>query len=373
LTEAARADGISREGALFGALLTLRYGSDLRDHVRALLHRLDGMSVNGGSSVGQAFRYIAAMHCEGLDFFSRRVLQEAMACDQRMLQTGVLAPLASEAAGGGGALLRTRHRRIAKAVIEIMQEETGDVDDLFLTLVEAAIRLCRVNGEWLDGISNWENSLASHFLEHERGDLAERIAGRILEMVPDDSHCAVKLAQIKRERRNVPGAIAVLSAFPAPKNNRGFWMEWGTASGILKDYLSNAWLLTFSISDDASSEIPTTEDGKRILAGLAKAFAELHTQFSRQEFVAARAAATMMGLIVSKDNLILKGHETELEADGIPKPKDTNEAIAHLIKGIAVAVECGGSRAQLMERIGDPTRYKFTGLQRCLETAAGRG
>lgn len=371
LMEAARADGISQEGALFGALLTLRHGSDLRDHVRALLQRLDGMPVNGGGTVGEAFRYIAAMHSEGLDFFSRSVLQEAMACDQRTLQTGVLVPLASEAAGSGGAQLRTRHRRIAKVVVEIVQEETGDTDDIFLTLVEAAIRLCRVNGEWLDGISNWEYSLAKHFLKHERSDLAEHIAKKILDMIPNDVHYTVNLAQIMREAGNVPGAIAVLSASPAPTNNRVFWMEWGTASGLLKDEISSAWLRIFSVSDDASSETLSADHAKKALRGLAKAFAELYTQYGRHEFVDARAASTTMGLLVSKDDFILKELGNELESDGIPKPTNMNDAIASLIKGLAVAIECGGSRAQLLERIGDPVRYKFTGLLRCLETAAG--
>jgi hypothetical protein len=247
LLEAANDDG-TNEGALFGALLTLRHGRDLHGHVRALLQKLDGMSLSTGRTVGDAFRLIAAMHAEGLDFLSSQVLQESMNCDQTALKRDVLRPMTAEAAASGSAYLRTRHRRIALATLEICNAGDEDVEQLYLSLAEAAIRLVRVKGGWLDAVGNWEYALTKHFFETGREELAIRIAAKMLEIVPNNAHYAVNLAKFKRESGDAKGAIQVLQSVPCPSDHRSFWLEWGTASGMVRDYLSNAVLHAFSIS-----------------------------------------------------------------------------------------------------------------------------
>jgi tetratricopeptide (TPR) repeat protein len=373
LSAASASEGLNREGALLGALLTLRHGSDLREHVRGLLQRLDAMQIPGSGTLGRAFRFIAAMHAEGLDFLSRSVLREALACDQRALQLGVLGPLASEAAAGGGTQLRTRHRRIARATMELVENEEGEFDQPFVELVGAAIRLRRIKGDWLDALSDWEYTLAKHFFDHDRRELALKIAARILEVVPDNAHYLVNLARLKRESGDFEGAINVLSAFTPQRDDRGFWAEWATSCGMQEDYLSNVWLHAYSISDELSSISPKSDHAGLVLAGMAQAFAGLHTQFGRQEFIIARGASTALGLRLSDNAFglsLLREHEKATETTD--KPKDASEAITRISQGLAAARECGGMRSQLLGRIGEPSRYKFAGLIRCIANQSAR-
>lgn len=366
LLEAAKDDG-ANDGALFGALLTLRHGRDLHGHVRALLQKLDGMSLSTGGTVGDALRLIAAMHAEGLEFLSSQVLQESMNCDQTALKRDVLRPMTAEAAASGSAYLRTRHRRIALATLEIYQANDEDVEQLYLSLVASAIRLGRVKGEWLQELSDWEYSLSKHFFDTGRKELAIRIATKTLEIVPDNSHYAVNLAKFKRESRDAKGAIQVLQSVTPPKDNRAFWREWGTTCGMMGDYLANAALHAFSISDDLNTKPPTIEDSKQALAGLAKAFEELHSAQEHLDFQRARAASAWLGLIVSNDafsSSILKAHQEACSSAGIPK--DVAEGVAWLCAGLTSALANSPLTEPVAEKVGDPAQFKFAGLQRLL-------
>lgn len=366
LLQAAKEVGVT-EGALFGALLTLRHGRDLPAHIRVLLQKLDGMSLSSGGSVGDAFRLIAAMHAEGLDFLSTNVLEEAMGCDRLTLQREVLRPLASESAAGGGAYLRTRHRRIAKAALEVCKDNGEDLELLYLTLAGSAIRLWCIKHVRLQELRDWNYSLTDHFFKNGRKDLAIRIAEKIFEVAPDDTHYAVNLARLKREAGDTPGAIKVLQSVTPPKNNRGFWMEWGTACGKAKDNFSGAVLRAFSISDNLEAGPPTVQHSTQALAGMAKAFAELNLKLGRSEFHRARAGCAWLGLLVSTDDFILKEHQQATSDVG--NPKDVEEGLLWLRKGLVAAFENECLPQSVAEKVGNPAQYKFGGLQRRLERA----
>ena len=364
LFEAAKEDGLN-EGALFGALLTLRHGRDLHAHVRGLLQKLDGINLEAGGTVGDAFRLIAAMHAEGLDFLSSTVLQESMNCDRATLRRDILRPLTAEAAASGGTYLRTRHRRIALATIEICKADDEDVEQLYISLVGSAILLRRIKGEWLQELSEWEYSLSDHFWKTGQKELAVRIATKMLDVVPDNSHYAVNLAKFKRESRNPKGAIQVLQSVRPPKTDRGFWTEWGTASGMLDDFLSNAALHAFSISDDLSTTPPTIEHSKQTLAGLAKAFEALYVAQGHPELHRARAACAWLGLRTDAQNRILKDHQQA--CSNVDKPKDVAEGVFLLCAGLTTALANTHLTESVTSKIGNPTQFKFGGLQRLLE------
>lgn len=372
LLEAAK-DDEANDGALFGALLTLRHSRDLHGHVRALLQKFDGMCLSTGETVGDAFRLIAAMHAEDLDFLSSQVLQEALQYNQTTLMRDVVRRMTAEAAVSGSLFLRTRHKRIALAALEVCREDDEDVQQFYLTLVSAAIRFKRIQGKSLhEEPTKWEYALAKHFFETGRQELAIRIAAKILETVPDNSHYAVNLAKLKREsrERDAKGAVQVLQSVAPPKGDRGFWTEWGTASGMLGDYLANAALHAFSISDDLSTNPPTIEHSKQTLAGLAKAFEELRSAQGHLDLQRARAASAWLGLIVSNDafsSSILKAHQEACRSVGIPK--DVAEGVAWLCAGLTSALANSPLTETVAEKIGNPAQFKFAGLQRLL----GRG
>lgn len=365
LLDAAKDDGLN-EGALFGALLTLRHGRDLHAHVRGLLQKLDGMNLATGGTVGDAFRLIAAMHAEGLDFLSSTVLQESMNCDQATLRRDILSPLTAEAATGGSTYLRTRHQRIALATLEICKGDDEDVDQLYLSLAETAIGLVRVKGGWLDAVWNWEYTLPDYFSQTERVGLAIRIAEKILEICPENSHYAVKLAQLKRESGDPTGAIHVLQAVCPPKDHRGFWLEWGTAYGKKRDYIANAALHAYSISDDLGTTMPTPENATLAMAGLTRVFNELHRDFGDPNLLRAHAGCAWLGLRADKGNSIL-AREQQQALVNIGNPKDVAEAVSWLRAGLVNAIAHGPLTEAVAGKVGNPAQFKFGGLQRLLE------
>jgi hypothetical protein len=349
LLEAAKEDGFT-DGALFGALLTMRHGRDLRGHVRSLMQKFDKMELSSGGTVGRAFRLIAAMHAEGMDFLSADVMQDVVQCDRKSLQHDVLRPMTAEAAASGSAYLRTRHRRIALAALEVCVEDNEHVDDYYLSLVECATSLVRIRHGWLDAVWNWEYTFPLHFFETERKELAVRITEMMLGIVPDNCHYAVNLATFKRESGNIGGALKVLKAFTPPKDNRTFWTEWGTAAGMNLDYLSNLALHAYSLSDDLSNLQPTVENSKQALSGLALAFEKLNVMPMIQKLHQARAGCAYLGLLTDVGN-----------------PKNVAEGILWVRDGIAAALKVQHLDESVAEKVGNPAQFKFDGLQRVLE------
>jgi predicted phosphodiesterase len=75
MTASKTLDDHEDDGALFGAMLQLRYGDKLKDRIRSVLYRLNDMGVPG-KPIPEAYAMIAAMHAEGLRFLSIPVLAE---------------------------------------------------------------------------------------------------------------------------------------------------------------------------------------------------------------------------------------------------------------------------------------------------------
>ncbi|MBB3223468.1 metallophosphoesterase [Pseudoduganella umbonata] len=367
LIHAAKDDGFD-EGAFFGALLTLRHGKDLRSHMRALLQRFDNMTLPSGGTVGGAFRLISAMHAEGLNFLSTNVLQESIGCDRLTMQQDVLWPLAAEAAASGGAYLRTRHRRIAKAALEVCSDDGEDLESLYILLACSAVRLRSIKNVRLQELEDWNYTLTKHFVQNGHAEMAVRIAEKMLEVVPDNVYYAVNLARLKRESGDLDGAFDVLYLMSLKKrDNRAVWLEWGTICGILNDYVSNVGLTAYSISDDLSPSTLGGEDASLAFANLAKAFEELNRLYRRDDFNRARAGCAFLGLLLSqnKKNLsFLRIHQQESISWGTPV--DVTEGLAWMQAGLNAAIVEGSLNDSVAERIGNPAQFRFAALRRLL-------
>lgn len=366
LFDAAKAEASLGEGALLGGVLVIRKGEGLRAHVRSLLERLQAIPLTDGNTLYTAFGYIAAMHAEGLDFLSRPVLAEALGCKTSSLQKEVLFPLGREAAAGGGTMIRTRHRRIAAAVIEVMQEEFGeDIGEYYLTLCRAA-KAARGKGNYVSELNRWDYDLPNHFLQRQP-ELAIQIGRTLLEQDPtSNSKLAVNLARIYRLSNEPSEGARVLREFTGEiRGNRGYWYEWGTCAGGAGDYALNAWLAGWALADQSGAAPPDNDSAKKILAGLGVAFAELSKRYPDPVFVEARHATGQLGLRLHNDNnrRYFEDYLAETEAEGI-KPTDLAGAFNRLQTGLIRAWENCAERESLAERIPKPQAMPFDGLKR---------
>jgi hypothetical protein len=366
LFNAAKAEASLGEGALLGGVLVIRKGEGLRAHVRSLLERLQQIPLADGNTLYTAFGYIAAMHAEGLDFLSRPVLAEALGCKTSNLQKEVIFPLGREAAAGGGTMICTRHRRIAAAVIEVMQEEfVEDIGEYYLTLCRAA-KAARGKGSYVSELNRWDYDLPNHFLQ-KQPELAIQIGSTLLEQDPSNSKLAVNLARIYRQSDDSAEGARALREFTGEiGGNRGYWYEWGTCADESDDYALGAWLAGWSLADQSGVAPPDNDTAKKVLAGLGVAFAELFKRYPDPAFVEARHAMGQLGLrlrLDDKTRRYFKSYLAETEAEGV-ESADLSGAFNRLQTGLIRAWENCAERESLAERIPKPQTMRFDGLKR---------
>lgn len=138
------------DGAFLGAMLKVRKGTELREHVASLLERLGTRTIahqreGDPKSLRDAMAYIAAMHAENLLFLSKPVLAKVLGCKPGKLKADVLGPLGEEAAAGScGKFILTRHRAIAEAAMELLQRRFHyDAEELYVEMTRAALQVFR--------------------------------------------------------------------------------------------------------------------------------------------------------------------------------------------------------------------------------------
>jgi hypothetical protein len=364
LYQAARREAAAAEGSLLGGALAVRHGTGLRDHVHRLLDRLGEQRLDSGGTLYDALGYIAAMHAEGLDFLSRPVLAKALGCAPARLGEQVVVPLAREAAGGGGSVLLTRHRRIAEEAVSIMVDEFGeDLAGRLEDLARAAMR-ARPEG-FVPDFWKWEYQLPEHFAR-KAPETAIRLARAVLDMDPGNAKLAVNLAKICRESGEPAEGAKALAAFTGEVgDNRGFWHEWGTCAGNAGDHCVNALLGAWSLADQAAPGRPDNQRGKLSLAGLGIAFRELHGRFRDPHLAAGLAAVACLGLRLDLDPKT-QGYFERYRGDAWAagaETRDTAEAMQQLRAALIATWEACGQPPSLAARMVPPASMGFSGLE----------
>lgn len=291
-----------------------------------------------------------------------------LGCDPNLLGKQVVLPLAREAAGGGGSVLLTRHRRIAEEAVSIMEEEFGeDVAGRLEELARAAIS-ARLDGVYVPELHNWDYILPDRFV-HKAPETAIRIARALLDTSPDDASLAVNLARIYRGCNDPAAGTEVLERFTGEvrvREHRTFWSEWGTCAGNAGDQALSAVLYGWSLADQAAPGPPDNKRAKLSLAGLGIALGELHERFRDCCFIAGRGAVAHLGLrldLDAKTRGYFERHRRAAEK-GEAHTANPAEALEQLRAALIAAWEVCGRQADLADRISPPAAMSFSGLAR---------
>jgi hypothetical protein len=252
-------DTEEQEGAFLGAMLRLRYGDNLKDKIRSILYRLKDIPAPGGSLL-DAYAMIAAMHNEGLRFLSLPVLAEAVGCSHGEVQRKIINPLADEAvAAGGGRFVLCRHRAIAEATVEVLNETNlyGEIDESFSVLSRAAV-VARQKGQYVPDLQKWDYTLPEHFSESGRDSIAIAAAEQMHAADPTDIRLRVNLSKIYREADENLKAAKLFRDFEGELTTRVAWHEWAVAERGNSNSLPSLILAAISICDIPFS-LPTTK------------------------------------------------------------------------------------------------------------------
>lgn len=374
LVEVATKEAAHKDGAFFGAMLEVRIGGALPEHLKTLLQRLSGREIRPGVTLLDAFGYIACMDSEGLAFLSRPVLAKALGCRLGELKPKVLGPLGKEAAAvGAGHFVLTRHRMIARVAVEILSDTfQWDMDEPYVTLAKSAIDALEEG--YVPELAKWRYSLQEHFLESGRNELAIRIGKSFLEADPRDIRTRVSLSKLYRQLA-MPEKSVTLFRNSKLDLNRGAWYEWGVAEGESGNDPIAVYLEAFSLADQARGVALDNRQAKFSLAGLGAEFGRLFASYNDNRFIEAVGAAGVLGLALPVDSASMgyfNKHLAQGRAAGVPD-MDLETAFSHF----EVAVRAGQDLRDPEDHIvfGYPAAedLTFRGLRRLIDGASSVG
>lgn len=375
LEQQAKEEAKTASGALFGALLAVRSGSDLHNHARLLLERLGQRNIRSGGSLRVALTYIAAMHGEGLEFLSRPVLAQALGCPLERLHKDVLTPLGQEAAATTtSSFIYTRHRRIAKTLVTVLEEEFGeDIGSLFKHLGVAAIDAAN-RGHFLPpNLGVWRFDLSNHFLDQGRQELAFNIAQAVLDREPLNSLTRTHVANLFRKANQPEQAVRVFREIRSlVEGNRAFYFEWGVAEGECGHQSGNVLLASFSLCDQCPATQVDNDRAKNSLAGLGVAFGALYVAYANPAFRDARMAVAVLGQTLRLDATTrgyFQTHVREATAQGATRPTP-EQAFLALSAGLVAAAQIGLDAA-LTKLLPKAEALTFAGLQQLVQHSIG--
>ena len=344
-----------RKGSLLGGLLDARFGAAaLQAHIGLLLSRLREMPVRGSThTLYDAIVFVAACHCGRGPGLSLPVLADLLGVDRRWVSTEVVRRLGEEAvAVGGVSTVRTRHPRIAEAVVA--EAESGfdtDLAEVWTAIVRQTMETRRE--EWIDYdcfgyVAHAGPDLVDDLRalpRDRRSDVALAAAEASARALPDRLDVVVSFARTLRDIGQPADGVALLrnqldAAFSKDDYQRvirGYWNEWGTCEGEAGASLNAAVIQGAALSDLLS---PSRLDDARIAkscSGIGKAFERLVERKGDVWGHALRGATTIGSLSndIKRDHLDYSNHRCDRL--GIPQATGLEEALEWLEAGVRAA------------------------------------
>lgn len=299
--------GDSDEGALLGAMLTVRYGEELDEHVRNMLSRLREIKLqkSKGTTLLDVYAYIAAMHSEGLDLLYKEVIAQVYGLRTGDVRKYILVPLGDEAATTvNGEVVYTRHIFIARAARKIMEDEFDfDFNKIFIELSKAAMDVINEVGVKPEYVA-WKY-LGDRFIEKNHW-LAFELYRNVLEKSPKDPQMTVHLSGKYRESGDYQKALALFENEEEKIDHRSFFCEWALVEANVGQKTKSVCLSALSLSDEIATKTLDKETACKNLHAIAYTFRELYSQDSNADYQRAALSAIRLGEMIDKEDAKIK-------------------------------------------------------------------
>lgn len=384
LVKAAQSRSPSKEGSFLGAMLEVRLGEGLKDHVKEILERLSKRETPGGTLL-EAFTYIAALHAKNAELISGEILALRLGCQPDEIKPRVIGPLGQEAPiTRDGKYFLTRHSKIARTVVEILSGPpfNYDVEEKYIiNLVRLVIRTHKLDPTSLkDDIRKWRylssdifNLVPDEMDRTKRNEevkqnkeLAIRLARALVDEDEADGHFLVNLAQMLwRAGKPEQGAELFRNASEKVRKDRAYYFAWGVAEGRARNHALDVWLAGVSLADGTEETRPDHERIKKSLAGLSTAFSKLFEKYHTSIFSRACAAAAQLGLSARPDPKTQESLQIMLAKYRAKGVQDVSLSVAFhwLEEGIQAAWQ---QREVELEELTRGDQLAFHGLSRAL-------
>ncbi|MEU0597815.1 SIR2 family protein [Streptomyces sp. NPDC006393] len=301
-----------RDSSLVGAMLQLRYGPLLREHVGRLLDQLSAHPPVEGTSLVHCFLMIALLHVafdqrrKNSSPLSARVLARVMGLeDEYLVEEAVVIPLGKEAAlGGFDNGLWIRHHSIAEAALAISGErDPEELTGLATKLVTAAVDLSRETGSFSDDLHAAAYLSPGLARRHRQLGLVKEslAAGRsAIDAAPQRLSFRTAMMTSLRLTGRLDEALRLaeetcreLDSVTDPESEIAFVQEWGTAAGQARKYDMNTLLHGVALHKSRSAR-----DAVGSLLSMGVPLTELHRASAEEVFLDALRA--VVGLSARK-------------------------------------------------------------------------
>lgn len=271
LMEAASSEALSPDGSLFGAMLQIRIGAGLRDHVRTLGERLRRRHTASGKSLLRTLLYVASLHSREVTSLTPMTLAEAIGIPVGDIHREVVWPLGDEAAlARSGLGLQVRHREIAVTAMELVDTWGEDPAEIYYEIIRAAASV-RHKGGVVPDLADFV------YLSTRMTDMpstAIRAAQAPVDVEPERLAYCTSLASVLRKcKRPQDGldearkAYAIAEFAPDKENLRGVINEWAVCAGAMKRYAAKAYLCLSAMTADLPGDpLPTSNKEMEFLA-----------------------------------------------------------------------------------------------------------
>jgi hypothetical protein len=374
LLRAAQEESVDERGAFLGAMLRVRVGDALKDHVANLMTRLRTTSIRSSKSKANlldALIYISAPHAFNIQYLSRSVLAVALELDEAHLRKEVLKPLGEEAAAEAtGDFILVRHRAIAEAAIAVGEERFDyDVENALCELVSSAI-IANENGSSVPHLTEWRY-LSGKFASEGNSSFSIMLAKAALKNDSNNSYLLVKLSQLYRDGGQAEQSLKVFRAAAIFQNaNRGYFTEWASTEGAMGNHAMAALINMISISDNIGAKFPTIRDIGFALVGFQINLIELHNLYNRPEFACGAIAVTMAARSIQLDHASFEKLDSKSEEIQVLQ-SNFNIAPAAVFKTVYIALDKCYEQREINQDLDVPipNELEFKALETILKSS----
>jgi hypothetical protein len=353
---AAQEEALQDEGSLLGAMLRVRIGDGLQDHVRTLGAKFDRVRLSSGASLLQAFLYVACLHANGVTSLRPEALAAALGVPRARVHREVIWPLGEEAAvATSGSSLMVRHRSIADVAVKLAPEWGEDLADCYYEIIKGTIHAFRED-VFIPDLADIVY-LPKKLVGEPR--LALRAARAPVEEEPERLSYWVSLVTVMRKVGRAEEGMEIarrsyanLEGMVDRHGSRALLHEWAVCAGVTGHPALDAYLAIWSLADEPTPSARRLEPTHSMMAtrGLSEALGAL-TQWVKQPWLADAEEAVSL----------IQGHiEANREVDDPGGLVATLEVAAGHLALLAESEWPG-------EAIAPPSHLSFTQMERLLQ------
>jgi len=252
--KAAQEEALEGENSLLGAMLRVRIGDGLPDHVRTLGQHLSGIHLSSGATLLQAFLYVACLHSRQVLSLRPEALAAALALPRNRVYREVVWPLGEEAAlTRAASSLMVRHRSIAEVAVSLAADWGEDLAECYYEIIRGTIHAYRED-VFIPDLADTVY-LPGKLVDEPR--VALRAAWAPVEEEPDRLNYWVSLATVMRKVGRAEEGMEIarrgysnLDSMLDRQGSRVLLYEWAVCAGVTGRAALNAYLAIWSLADE---------------------------------------------------------------------------------------------------------------------------